>query len=176
MKNHITIVLLAAVIGGLLVWFLKPDPDPEIQTEVLYRYRQIAVRDTITREMPVSRIIYKTIIKTDTVEITKPVEMQKYNLVSSQPLRFSGNDAMLSFYDPRQQRWEQNIFQAPARNWYGRIDLFSGYCREDGNDNLLVTGLRLQAGYKRVSLYGQMEVNGFNGGGRGSVGLMVKAW
>jgi hypothetical protein len=164
------IIILAAIIGAAAAWHLKPEPELPKGINIVYRDRPIVKKDTITREIPVTRIIYKTITKFDTITIIKPVGMNTYRLITPSPLRFRGRNAILSYYNPDSLRWQQDIY-SNQRKWFYGGRLFVAYGKENIDTWNIFGGSRFWWGYKRISIFGELSIAGWDATGRIMTGL-----
>jgi len=157
--DKIILYILLLLGGFLLAWFLKPQPDPIVKTEVVYRDREITKKDTVTREVPVTRVIYQPVTLLDTVYVNVPDNVHDFDIVMDRPLRFLGSDVLLTYYDPKTNRWQQDLYEMPERPWRYGLDLYAAYGGNQDQVGVFFSGVELYGGYKRFDVFGRLEIS-----------------
>jgi hypothetical protein len=131
--NFVRVVVLLGV-AVLSSWATQscmgPAEEPPVQTRVetdtVYRERQITRRDTVTETVPREVIRYDTVsvVQRDTIQIEVPtvdtviadtttqVPWRPFGLISARPVRVDGRVFTLSYYQLAAQRWEQRTYEA----------------------------------------------------------------
>lgn len=123
------------------------------ETSTVYRDRYITKKDTVTIVKPVTRVIYKTEVVLDTVQVIKPQALQHFNLITPSPVNIHGRDVTLTYYDTGQQRFMQNVYQVKPDKWYYGLMAHGGYGAVFGEPYYYYLGTRWYFGYKRISVY-----------------------
>jgi hypothetical protein len=111
----------------------RPELPARVETDTVYRERQITRRDTVTETVPREFIRYDTVAVTerDTIRIEVPtvdtvasdtvrqVPWRPFGLISARPVRVDGTTFTLSYYQLAAQRWEQRRYEAEpdAHEW-----------------------------------------------------------
>jgi len=129
--GRLVILLAVAVVSSWATQScMGPAEEPAVQTRVetdtVYRERQITRRDTVTDTVPREVIRYDTVAVTerDTIRIEVPtvdtviadtttqVPWRPFGLISVRPVRVDGTTFTLSYYQLAAQRWEQRTYEA----------------------------------------------------------------
>lgn len=124
-------------------------------TKVVYRDRYIARRDTVTRDVPRTRIIYRR--QTDTVRVAYPVPVRDtvrlVGLVSDRPLRIRPGSVTLTVWRPDSLRYEQQVYRVPRPRWGFWGDVGAGWYIDGPS-----VDLRVNARYRGLTAYGGVAV------------------
>lgn len=100
--------------------------ETRVETDTVYREREITRRDTFTQTVPREVIRYDTVSVTerDTIRTEVPtvdtvmadstvqVPWRPFGLISNRPIRIDGTTVTLSYYQLAVQRWEQRRYEA----------------------------------------------------------------
>lgn len=119
---------------------------PVVRTDTVWVDRPIAVRDTVTKEVPVETVVYRTVTETDTVYVAVPRDFEFTGLVGRRPVRFSSDRLVLTYWSPTLSAYVQDRYVLPRRNWeaYGAARI--GIVGES-------LGLELGLRYRGVGLF-----------------------
>ena len=143
MINTIKVILLSYAIGlltGIIV--VKYFSKDTVITEQVVVYKPVPVKMVKTRYIPYKKVEYHVKIKTDTVFVVKPANLDTFNLVSTNPLLIRKNKAFLTYWNPRTQFWNTDIYKLPQRKLF--LESRVGFMRES-------PFLSISIGYKKIS-------------------------
>ncbi len=143
MKTAFNVLLV--LLGILAGWHLKPE---KVITKVKYQDRIIVKTDTVTTIKPVEKIVFRTQMVRDTVLVIKPVHLKRFDLISPNPLRRDKDRFVLTYFNPRKQRYEQNIYDL-RQYWRKEIYYGIGYAYSWQNRGGLSFLLNAQLSYKK---------------------------
>lgn len=114
---------LGALLGAGATYYLVGDRSEAVtvasdgpSTALFNRLRPLQPRDTASQEKPDVEIRYKTKTDTvrDTLRVPVPTSIPDRPAVSSRtPITLTSDRATYTYFDTREQRWEQRQFQVP---------------------------------------------------------------
>ena len=78
----------------------------------------------MTKEIPVTRVIYQPVTLLDTVYVKVPENIHDFDIVMDRPLKFLGSNVLLTYYDPKTSRWQQDLYEMPERDFKMVIKTF----------------------------------------------------
>jgi hypothetical protein len=148
------------VFGLLIGLYITPGPDTVLKTVVKNIDKPLIIDNFFEDEIPVpvEKIRYIKNTQFDTVTVYKPVGLKSFNLTSQNPLRFTTDRLIYSYYDPIEQRYNEDVYTLPKQKLFYGLDIFGGIGARWYDPMFYHTGLRGWLRYKRIGLFAQMEI------------------
>lgn len=134
------------ILAGYFGYYLHGTDPPIVETQIVYRDRDIHHTDTVTVNRPVTRYVYKTV--TDTVEkrIYIPAGFNMAGVISSTPIKISGPNVTLTWFSPDSLRWFQDVHEVSRPRWGLALDL-----RADVMPGHMLTSLGASVRYRAIT-------------------------
>jgi len=106
------------VVGSWIGRWTAPDENPVTpEPDTVTVEREITKRDTVTETVAETIVRYDTVRTTDTAFVPIPTDWQPTGLIGSAPLDLGQNEATLTYWNYRGQRFEQKVYDIPQPTW-----------------------------------------------------------
>jgi len=129
-----TFLKIAGVVALLVAshWVRSAFDTPEVRTrtDTVRVDRELVKRDTVTKIVPRTVRVYDTVETVDTAFVPVPDDYRLMGTISPSPIDIQGREVTLTYWNPDQSRFVQNVYEVDRPSW--AIDLRLGAVAAQG--------------------------------------------